>query len=233
MNKKLLSSVPFKLEDFKSKGSFIENKKNKKRIRAILKNHFGYDNFGIDNISSTDEKTLNAAIQLIKNKLEFNFLFNMFNGRGLGPGEIMLYYLIDDFFIYEHDEYDAIDSKSTKIEIKSVRHRQETKEYNDFRIKQSINPSAVIKQLRNLTGTMGDVPTSDIKKLKMSNPEEYEKIRQEYIKSALPYFKNKTVLLINKRKMEIAYINSSIQSSDIDIDRISSGVLRPTLREKK
>lgn len=233
MNKKLLSSIPFKLEDFKSKGSFIENKKNKKRIRAILKNHFGYDSFGIDNISSTDEKTLNAAIQLIKNKLEFNFLFNMFNGRGLGPGEIMLYYLIDDFFIYEHDEYDAIDSKSTKIEIKSVRHRQETKEYNDFRIKQSINPSAVIKQLRNLTGTMGDVPTSDIKKLKMSNPEEYEKIRQEYIKSALPYFKNKTVLLINKRKMEIAYINSSIQSSDIDIDRISSGVLRPTLREKK
>lgn len=212
--------------------------KIRKKLERILD---GAQTFAsIDDCTAKDINTSIAAMNS-NDRLLYNQLFKVYSGRGLGPGEFILYLLIDDLTLTpSNSTYDASSGRS-KVEIKAGRYHQANRAIYDFKPGGSSNLvktyNAVADDLYNLAKSENintkELPTAQISALKKKAPALYEDARRVYAEAVATYFKEKTIVIFGrdgKDQGKCLLIGSNIRPNDIDIYAVTRGFVKPLIK---
>lgn len=192
-------------------------------------------------------RSFNSKVDMLKslNRVSFEKLFSMnginISGGDTGPGELLLYFLIDECYF----------NRSTNIDVRIGNQAYEVKgarisaagEYVDLTTGNITSPELlkITKDLIELNSSVNKstnvstVEASDIKKLKEKAKDEFNNIEKRYQDEICKlYFKNKKFIFFNNNtgsnRGHIFY-EGEIGCDMIGIYRLSRG-LRPVIRFK-
>lgn len=224
-----------KIEDLRSTKA---KDKIRKKLERILD---GVQTFAsIHNCTTND---INASIVAMSNndKLLYNQLFRIYSGRGIGPGEFILYLLIDDLFLTPSNSTHDASSRGSKVEIKAGRYHQARRGVYDFKVGGSSNLvniyNTVANDIYNIAKSekvnTKELSTRHIEVLKKKEPALYEEARSMYAEAAASYFREKTVVVFGregKDEGKCLLIARDIKSKDIDIYAVTRGFVKPFIK---
>jgi hypothetical protein len=236
VNYNTISSYNFSLKDF-------QTTKYKPYIRELFERNLGKIDYSKD-ILNTNIIFLNNQIEkmISKNKSEFINLFNLSPQKSIGSGEILLYYLIDDFVLSGGNKpYDA-ESSNKEIEIKSTNLKLTTNEIFGFRIAISKETSETLNIITDLielaksnniiTKTSIDISSNKIMQLrKNSNTKiKYEFIRKKYSEVISNYLNKRLFIAFNKNNGKILFLDKKIFPELINIYEVTQGNIKPSIK---
>ncbi|UOK16980.1 hypothetical protein [Vibrio phage phiKT1024] len=230
--------------------SDLTTTKHKREIRHLIDDNWFPD---IENTKvyrqGLDKIELNKAIEYLKtqNNEGFKRLYS-YNMKGIGPGEMMLYYMVDgaiigggsssgvDLIVGKHN-YDEpsiiIDSEEYEIKaVKSVSNKvMDGKFLHDFKLGGTVNISDLMTRLRELGGvTKNELPGSKVNALR-DNPE-FLAIEADFRKEAYKYFNNHKIIFIDNSPSRMGQIINigKIEADRIFIERMTSGTIKPLIK---
>lgn len=230
------------LDEFIRKNSSIRlntssmslNEKNQTTIRYFyLINKFNLDKSPF--INGVDKSRINSAISMLKtnNSSSLNEMYNFKPKKDAGPGEFLLYFLINSSSIEGIGDLklngQTFEVKSTKITNSfGGKHAYdfETGTYNSF---------DTISKLNLLAKELFNQKDADFNKLKKSQIDEmrsnkkYKEIEMSYAKNVVEnYFKNDDVIFFDRKTQLIESIKK-VKPSDIAIYRVDRGSVYPLI----
>lgn len=185
---------------------------------------------------------LNRSINVFKDAdlTKFNLLYD-YTLKGLGPGEVLLYLIINDSFLGGGSSA-ATDLivKNLNFEIKSGK-REGSGFYHDFRFGGTINDQEIKNELlslgqannlisKNVTaGSSLAIPHALMKKIESLNKEEYLKIEKKYCNIVKNYFNQTSIVIFDRNSKEIKILKqgNTINEGDVGIYRIANGIIEP------
>jgi hypothetical protein len=215
--------------------------KFKKEIRYLYVKNF-FPNFNTDLFTKqVKADKLNKAIEALKKEdaARFNNLIG-FTPGGLGPGEVMLYFLIDDAQLGGAGSAGVdVVVGSNKYEVKAVKVSKDDVA-SDFKLGGTVPLSNLIMSLNtlreklNLGGSRTEMAKSIIDQMKKQAPDEYGKIEHSYQQITYNnYFKNHEIIFINNGsgpKYGTIEAVKQVKISDIMIERATSGTIKPLVK---
>lgn len=215
--------------------------KFKKEIRYLYVKNF-FPNFNT-NLFTKQVKAdkLNKAITALKKEdaTRFNNLMG-FTPGGLGPGEVMLYFLIDDAQLGGAGSAGVdVVVGSNKYEVKAVKVSKE-RFASDFKLGGTVPLANLITSLNvlreklGLGGSRTEMSKSIIDQMKTQARSEYAKIEQAYQDIAYNnYFKNHEIIFINNNsgpQFGTVEAIKQVYMPDIMIERATSGTIKPMVK---
>lgn len=242
------TSVDIPLDGFKSTT-------HKNEIRHLLNNLF-FKNLdpqspvlmALRKLNSLDSATskLNVAIDLLRTSaLNFSAFFRYGEQHGFGPGEVLMYYLIDGVILAGTESSGDLALGNKSYELKAV--VQTNSGYiKEFRI--SIETAEATKNIMNLcrkanidlpAGRAGEsIPSSALDELRTSKfKSEFAKLELEYATLAYNnYFKKHPIIFMDTNKSgagaKLGRVMAimDVKVKDIAIDRISQGKPKPMVK---
>lgn len=236
------SRFSFQTSDFN-----LTNLKYKDTIRSIF-----FDNWfpKIDKKGAIVDKvsmaSLNRSIQLYKkaNPQKFDLLYN-YDLRGLGPGEVLLYLIVNDSHLGGGSSAasDLIIGSST-YEIKSSKRNVGGGFYHDFRFGKTIDDDAIKGELlalgkksnlinQNITNSSSlAIPGTKMKEIADKNKEEFEDIEKRYCSIVKKYLGNTSLVVFDRNDGLIKFSEkgNSFKENDVGIYRIATGTIEPLIR---
>lgn len=212
--------------------------KYKNEVRNLITSNW-FPNINESKIYSKnlDKDALNESIALLKehNSDGFDRLYS-YNMKGVGPGEMMLYYMIDDASIGggSSSGVDLIVNEN-KYEIKAVKPVKnkvlEGNFLNDFKLGGTINLTPTMKGLQELAN-IENTELAGSKVNAIRNTEKFKTLESDYREKASDYFQNHQVIFVNNSKKnngEIINIGK-VETEDIFIERMTSGTVKPLIK---
>lgn len=195
-------------------------------------------------------KKLNTAIKALK-KENFDHFFNMyqFDQSGIGPGELMLYFLIDGSrvggggsagvdLIVNNKEYEA----------KSVELRVGSQMIEGFKLggKGELAPimaaaqelkkkysEEMIAANKGKKNAISEVNSSQLKKLEELEPRAMADIKKKYTDVASEYFGNTNIVFMysksNRRNVGEIIAAGKIKKGTVVMQTITSGTIKPSI----
>lgn len=214
----------------------------KKEIQSLFQMHF-FPSFDLKKtLTSVDKGKLNQLIADLKrsNNDKFQYIHN-YNLKGIGPGEVTLYFLLDNAHLGGGTSAGVdlmVGSKA--YEIKGVKVTRDRFAY-DFKLGGTVPLSDIINDLFDLNnklklgGSRTEISGGVIEKMKQQSPAEYNKIEDRFRDVAYNnYFKNHEVIFINNTKGSSLVGNieavKKVQRQDIMLERLTSGTLKPKVK---
>jgi len=205
-------------------------------------------NTSLDIIDSLDSRALKQLLQLNA-------------GSGLGPGEALLYFLLDNVSIGGGSSagVDVIDG-GTKYELKAVKLRKKDMMLTDFKLGGTVDISGIQKKMMDLkkamletlpkvkegekTGINGDhikaFQNPKVKKvIKERGLDNYEKLEKEFQELAYnEYFKAHPIIFMgskgsNSSEMGRVFAIMQVQKEDIRMHQVTSSTIKPGIVIKK
>lgn len=243
------TSVDIPLDGFKSTT-------HKNEIRHLLNNLF-FKNLdpqspalmALRKLNSLDSATsaLNKGIDLLRAAAgsAFSTFYQYGKNNAFGPGEVLMYYLIDGITLAGTDSSGDLALGKTSYEVKAVV-RTNSGYFKDFRI--SIETGEVIKKIMSLcikanitlpAGRAGEsIPSSALDELRASKfKAEYAKLELEYATLAYNnYFKKHPIVFMDTSdsggggKLGRVMAIMDVKVKDIAIERISQGKPKPMVK---
>lgn len=226
-----------KITSFNLTASDFTTKTYKKEIQHLFDTHF----FGsIEGGLSTPQMCANSVNESVAKMKEFtpeqfNNLYD-YRLKGVGPGEAMLYYLVDDSHLGGGSADVDFFVANTAFEIKSVLVSSEGIA-TDFKLGGTVELHDLITGIVSLSPDDTPRPTEISKsitnKIRLEYPEEFGKIENEYAKRASEYFAEHDVIFINNSKgLRRGYIEKvkRVQADDVLIERVTNGTIKPMIK---
>lgn len=185
-----------------------------------------------------DKTKINDSIHKLKsiNKEGFHRLYS-YNMKGIGPGEIMLYYLIDGATIGGGSSAGvdiSIEGENYEVKaVKSVYNKTLEGQYlNDFKLGGTVNLTEVMQGLQELGKvTKTELPASKVNEIR--NTKDFKALEELFRRIAAEYFKEHKIIFLdngNKNKGEVINI-SPIEPKNIYIERMTSGTVKPLIKK--
>ena len=230
-----------KITSFNLTTKDFESLKNKKEIQYLFKRHF-FPAFDLgQTINGLDQNRLNSLISQLKSISSSNFKkLYTYPLKGVGPGEALLYFLINDGHLGGGSSAGVdLVVADKKYEIKAVSYSSNTKEAYNFKLGATFSLAGIIRGLQELkkrTGGSGsEVNSGDIAKIRKSFPKELSDIENEYQRLAYHnYFKNHDIIFMLNTgpKAQIGNIIGvkRVGLSDIKLERVTSGTVKPRVK---
>lgn len=198
-----------------------------------LKNDFNLfcDSVEIDN--------LNNSISILKeiDSEGFDTLYS-FVIPGVGPGELLMYYLVDDVVLGGGSSagVDVI-SSTGNFEVKAVAQRLKNKIFGeclvDFKLGGGVPLDEIITSLKQLSG----ISTTEISMETINpfrNDGAFIEIENEYKRLTAEYFSNHNVVFFNhskNMKLRGSLIRiGAVKEENVFIERVTSGTVKPLLK---
>lgn len=231
------------VSSFNLTGSDFATTKYKAEIQFLIKKHF-FPNFDLGLTSKTfNEASVNRAIQALKaeNKARFKQLLS-WTPKGVGPGEVMLYFVVDDAQLGGGSSAGVdIVSGGKQFEVKAANLAKDGY-FKDFRIggteniSKEIKAASEIKMKLKLSGRETEINKSQIDQIKSSElaKEWLDKVEMPFKKIAYKYFKgHDTIFIINKNPASIVgeVFQKTIGLNDVELDAITGGTIKPKIRK--
>lgn len=232
-----ITSFNLSTKDFET----LENRK--KEIQYLFTKYF-FPEFNLsDTIDIIDQNALNMLMLKLKqiNLHGFNNLYN-YNLKGLGPGEILLYYLVNTAILGGGSSAgeDLIIVNGNVYEIKAIQKTSNNCAV-DFKLGGTVNLSSIINELIRIRDRLelSDSRRSEIKKtnidlIKQKAPNTFKDIETEYktITHKEYFGKHEIIFMNNKNKSRLGLIEKvkHVCFDDISIERVTSGTAKPIIR---
>lgn len=219
----------------------FESLERKSEIQHLFNKHF-FPKFRLSKTIKQDvsKDKLNHLISLLKNEdVQMFKRMHNYNLSGIGPGEVTLFFLIDDAHLGGGSSagIDLIIG-SDKYEVKAVNISKE-KMAKDFKLGGTFSLAPIIEgikelQIQNNIKPTSEVCVSKIRKLREISPNRFKKIEKGYRALAYNnYFKNHEIIFINNSPSsklgEIVGIKR-VKKKDIFIERVTSGTVKPLVQ---
>lgn len=225
----------------------FQDTKYKGEVQYLFKKHF-FPDFDISKTASTlDEAKVNSLVRELKSMSKQSFLRMMrYTPKGVGPGEVMMYFLVDDLTLgggasagldlgsggkgYEMKACDI--SKGYFVNFKIGGTVDITKPLAAaVAIKKEMLAEKIKLKPKATEIGKGDIET--IKKSKWGTRWEAE-VEMPYKKAAYEnYFKNHaTLFTVNKvpaKNIGEIYIRN-VQRDQIELDNVTSGTIKPKIK---
>ena len=231
-----------KVSSFNLYISDFQSLNHKQEIQHLFQTYF-FPNFNLNNTSNgVDMSRLNSSISKLKSAGQRDSFVKMhgYNIKGVGPGEVTLYFLIDNAVLGGGTSA-GVDLLvgSSKYEIKAVQINQKKQAY-DFKLGGTLPLSGVVSDLfalrkdLKLPGPPNEINGSTMDIMRQKAESVMESIENKYRKIAYDgYFKNHQVIFVNNSKTgKIGNIEAvkSVKEKDISIERYTSNSLKPRVQ---
>lgn len=245
---------------FDLKPSDFKSLKYKKEIQYIIAKNW-FPNFDVGRLKpGVDKKHLNGIIRDLRseNRKNFNELFG-YTKSGIGPGEVMMYFLIDDAAVQGGSSagVDIILIGGKQYELKGANVSEDKKYLYNFKLGGTPPVAHLIAKAVELKNKLGleskgkgqqEVNQTQIEVIKRKYPREWKKIEDEYIDLAYQYFDKKNTIFFNNNKSkvkneegekenipgkssgDIASIKTNFKKSDIILLNITSNTIKPKIK---
>lgn len=238
MNKKYIKEAE-KLTSFNIKSTDFTHLNYKKEIRHLVNKHWfpDMDCQGVYKQNITFSGINNSIKKLKKHNNEsFNHLYS-YNLKGTGPGEIMLYYLVDKATVGGGSSCGVdIEVDGNKYEIKAVNKIKNKKLdgifVNNFKLSGTINLNEIMKGIQDLTDiNKNEIAGSKINEIRHTST--FKDIENLYREEASYYFKHHDVIFLDNSKSEnrgeIISLGK-VNPENIFIERMTSGTVKPLIK---
>lgn len=210
---------------------------HKDEIREIFNvNYFsGFTNY-LKTLNSPQQ--INQQIKKLKeiNIQGFNTLFSKV--YSLGPGERVLYYLVDGAVLGGGSSGGVdITVNGSQYEIKGANISSDGFAYG-FEVARGLDVFNIINdiytlcQQNDISSSRTEIKGSSISALKSKMPKEYATIEKQFATKVANYFKNKVIILNNDKSKNYGTVEfiGKVTAENIRIERISRGVVKPKLK---
>ena len=214
----------------------------KTEIRYLINKHWfpmeSHDNIYNQNINKW---SINESVDTLKqhNNEHFENLYS-YHLKGVGPGEVMLYYMINNATIGGGNSSGVdISVDGLNYEVKSVQRTTNKKMkgsfVNDFKLGGTTNLHPVIKELQSLTNiNKTEIAGSKINNIR--NTPEFREVEEVYRQEAAYYFNSHNVIFLDNSKSSTRGSIISIgkvKPENIFIERVTSGTVKPLIKIKE
>lgn len=196
-----------------------------------------------------DMNQLNTSIRILKRSNRFNDIYDA-NIKGVGPGEVLLYLLLNNSYLGGGKSAGAdIFVDNIGYEIKAVKISAETNIASDFRFGGTIDAGIqrkiissledLVKQYNNKTNktlkatseAINKLVIDEIKRSEFKNA--FEKIEeQQFREFASSYFKKPVIFIDNRNNSTkgIILYSGEVLKDNIFIHRVTQGTVRPAIK---
>lgn len=218
----------------------FESLEHKKEIQHLFNKHY-FPKFDINTtIDGVDEQKLNRLISKLRAQ-DANMLKSLhkYNLKGVGPGEVLLYFLINDAYLGGGSSAgaDLFVKSSGTFEVKSVDVTLDNFAIN-FKTGGTFNTSDLVTRAIALkkeagAGTTSEVNKTNIARIKSAMPEAWATLEKDYVKRVYDnYFKkHKFIFMRNSTtKMGDILAIKEVKEKDIFFERVTSGVIKPKVK---
>jgi hypothetical protein len=231
-----------KVSSFNLYAADFQSVRHKKEIQHLFATYF-FPKFDLNHTSTgVDISKLNRSISDLKaygQKENFDRIHN-YNIKGIGPGEVTLYFLIDNAILGGGTSAGVdVMVGSSKYEVKAVQVNQQRQAY-DFKLGGTIPMSDIISDLfalrkeLKIAGAPNEINGSSMDAMRKAAPERMMIIENKYKKVTYEhYFKNHHVIFINNSKTQkVGNIEAikQVKEKDITIERYTSNALKPRVQ---
>jgi len=234
-NASRITSFNFTIQNFQSLDY-------KREIRYLFGKNFFPDFDLSKTISNVRKDCVNNLISELKS-LDFHLFDKMhtYNLNGIGPGEITLFFLVDDVFIKGGTSAGVdIVSNDVKYEVKAAKISRDNVAY-DFKLGGTFSLGSIIYELDQLRkncglpGSEASIPGNVISEMRLNYSDEFKPIELNYAKLAYKnYFKSHDVIFMNHNTCKASYGRieaiKRVKSKDIKIERVTSGTIKPKVK---
>ena len=222
---------------FNLSASDLTSLKYKKEIQHLFNIHF-FPGFDINKtVDSVDVTKLNGLISELKsiNSSKFRNLHS-YNLKGIGPGEVTLYFLINNAYLGGGSKKGDVIINGSEYEVKAVNVSNGVA--TGFFLGRTVGVDAAKVKIAELAkklklgGTPSEINKTIINNIKAKAPEEFKEIEEEYAAVAVKeYFNNKQVVFINNGASNLGRIEAVkyVSANDIEIDVVTNGTIKPKI----
>lgn len=230
-----------KISSFNIPATEFTSTAHKKEIQYLFNMHF-FPKFDISKtIDGVNMVALNKLISSLK-KEDMNMFKKLhgYNLKGIGPGEVTLYFLINNCRLGGGSSagLDVIVG-SNGYEVKAVSVSRDRQAY-DFKLGGTVPIDETKKELNQLrvklglAGSSTEIAPTVLQAMKQKAPKEFGAIEAKFAKTAYDgYFKNHDVIFINNSKTskqgDIEAVKS-IKQNEIFIYHMTSGTIKPKVQ---
>lgn len=238
-----------KIKSFNLRGADFQTLKYKKEIQFLYATYLfkGFDLSKLPNDLNVSQA--NKAIDKLKSidRSNFNALYD-FQPKGVGPGEALLFFLINNAAIGGGSSagVDIIIS-GKQYEVKAANLSKDKKSVRGFRLGGTVDVSQEVNAAVRLKNELGfttkgkgkaEVNTSQIKAIKAKYPLEWDQIRKSYINKAYKYLAANPVIFMNNNRSGGKLTSGAgniiaektVRRQDIEIDTITQGGIKPKVQ---
>lgn len=216
----------------------FQSTRYKKELQFIFKMHF-FPKFDLsDTTNNVNLIKLNANIQKLKTEnFELFKKMHSYNLKGIGPGEVTLFFLINDAHLGggASQGVDLVVG-SKKYEVKAVDLSADNYAKN-FKMGGSFDLSDVINGLMDLKKKVSaggeGVNTAALDAIRKKYPTELDTLITTFRERAYEkYFKDHEIIFIQNSTRKIGNIVAikKVKKEDIFLDRVTSGVIKPIIK---
>jgi hypothetical protein len=229
-----------KITSFNLTAKDFESLKYKKEIQYLFSLHF-FPKFDLTKtLTRVDADSLNNLVSNLKRESSENYkALHKFQPRGVGPGEVMLYFLIDNAQLGGGGSA-GVDLLvgSKKYEVKAVSVTGAGKYANNFKVGGTFSLSDIINDTIELKkkaglGTSSEVNAGQLETLQKKFPSEMKDIYARYQdRTYQNYFKNHEIIFIRNDTSKIGEILAvkKVKKEEIEFERITSGTIKPRVK---
>lgn len=217
--------------------SDFETTDNKEEIRHVISKHW------FDDSVQFSPKLTNVTIDTIdklKSYPNFNKLFQ-YQPKGVGPGEILFFYLFDDVTIGGGGSA-GVDIKcgAGNFELKAVNPTSSNKLYgngqfvSNFKLGGKVDLVDIQTRLQKLSGKRGEIGLNDYIKIKEKEPQQWKEILRDYKLVVRNYFGDEKVIFVDndKNKGQVLHFGE-ITEDMIFMSNYTSGTIKPIIKLDK
>ncbi len=196
-------------------------------------------------VSQINTSNLNRAIIALKreNNSAFQTLLK-FQPGGLGPGEVLMYFLIDGAQLGGAGSAGVdLVVGAKKYEIKAAVIKADGSEAYGYKTGGTFNIADLMSRFQDLKrksggrGSMTEIGKKDVELIKEKFETEYNKLNEDYAKRAYDnYFKNHEIMFIrNNPGSNIGTVETIMipKIKQIEMERMTSGTIKPTVFLKR
>ena len=246
---------------FDLKPKDFQSLKYKKEIQYIIAKNW-FPKFDLTRLKKgVNVKHLNGIIKDLRseNRKNFEELFK-YQKSGIGPGEVMIYFLIDDASVQGGASagVDIVLIDGQQYELKGANVSGDKKYLYNFKLGGTGGDAKLIAKAVDLRDKLGlkskgkgkqEVNATMQAAIAKAYPKEWAAIKKEYVDSAHKYFEGMKVIFFNNNKSskkdpdtgkpvsilgnssgDIATIKKEIKKSDLLLHTITSGVIKPKIK---
>lgn len=195
-------------------------------------------------VDKLDVRTLNKSILELKRESsqKFNSLYK-YKLSGVGPGEVMLFFLINDAHLGGGLSTAAdLFVKNKAYEIKSAKVSNKGIAY-DFRLGGTVSLAKIMTALNDiriehkLGGSSSSISGDVIDAMRQKAPFEFSNVEKEYARLVEEYFSGHKVIFMNNSDSmsKMGHIESiqNVVASDVTIERLTSGTVKPRIKLRR
>lgn len=219
----------------------FESTKYKKEIQFMIAKHF-FPGFDLSNTLSGTRITtssLNAVIDQLRSANASGLVnVHKFTPRGIGPGEVLLYFVLDDGHLAGGSEGGDIRIGGTSYEMKAIDVTRNN-EAVQFKLGGTVRVSKILNDIVALAEKAGykikgtEVPTSILNALRSKHTKEMKALEDEFAKTAYDgYFSHYPMIWIRNKTKKVGEIVGiqNVTVNDIGIHAVTSGTIKPIVK---